>query len=221
MWYICTTELVRPYQPISGMPRRPRRPAPPPRGAARRLALLESTIAVVAERGVGAATHRAVAEHAGVPLAATTYYFASRAELLLAAFRHLTEGRMHALDEAIAACPPRMSAELAAALWAHALAEVLRVDRARVVAEFEMHLDASRTPELREIHLAWEAKAMAYFTTGMRALGSPHPEADAALVLAVLTGLEIGELADPTADLERVLAGPLLRRLLHALVPER
>ena len=55
----------------------------------------------------------------------------------------------------------------------------------------------------------------------MRALDSPHPEADAALVLAVLTGLEIGELADPTPGLERDLVGPLLRRLLYALLPPR
>jgi hypothetical protein len=95
----------------------------------------------------------------------------------------------------------------------------LRADRARVLAEFEMHLEASRRAELRAIHLRWEAAAMDYFTAAMRALGSPLPEADAALVLSVLTGLEIGELASPTLDAERVLIEPLLRRLLLALAP--
>jgi TetR/AcrR family transcriptional regulator, regulator of biofilm formation and stress response len=206
----------------TGKPKPPRSQASSPRtdrGRARREAILEAAIEVVARDGVGAVTHRAVAAEAGVPLAATTYYFASKFDLLLAAFRQLTEQRMRALDEALVILPDRMSPELAAAGWAHALAENLRTEPARVLSEFEMHLEASRRPELRAIHEAWEGKAMQYFTAGMKALGSPHPEADAALVLAVLTGLEIGELASPTPQVERDLLAPLLRRLLHALAP--
>lgn len=189
------------------------------RGRARRVAILEAAIRVVARRGVGAVTHRAVASEAEVPLASTTYYFASKLDLLLEAFRHLTEQRIAALDHGIALLPTRLSPELAAALWASVTAENLRTDEARVLSEFEMHLEASRQPELRAIHARWEAKAMEYFTAGMRAMSSPHPEADAALVLSVLTGLEIGELANPTPNVERTLFLPLLARLLHALVP--
>lgn len=189
------------------------------RGRARREALLEAAIQVVAERGVGAVTHRAVAAAANVPLASTTYYFASKLDLLLEAFRRLTEQRIAALDQGLAVLPRELSPALAAALWASVMAENLRNDAARVLSEFEMHLEASRQPELRAIHARWEAKAMEYFTAGMRAMSSPYPEADAALVLSVLTGLEIGELANPTPDAERTLLAPLLARLLHALVP--
>lgn len=189
------------------------------RGRARRTAILEAAIAVVARDGTGAVTHRAVAKIARVPLAATTYYFASRDDLLLEAFRQLTAQRMAALDEAFAVLPERLSAEVAAAGWAHSLAELLRTEPARVVAEFEMHLEACRRPQLRAIHTQWEAKSMEYFTAGMKAIGSRKPAADAAIVLAVLTGLEIGEIVNPTANAERELLAPLLRRLLHALVP--
>jgi DNA-binding transcriptional regulator YbjK len=189
------------------------------RGRARRTAILDAAIEVVARDGTGALTHRAVAKLAKVPLAATTYYFASRDELLLEAFRHLTARRMAAYDAAFASLPERLSAEVAAAGWAHALAEVLRTEPAAVVAEFEMHLEASRRTQLRAIHAEWEAKAMAYFTAGMKAIGSRKAEADAALVLAVLTGLEIGEIVNPTQHAERDLLAPLLRRLIHALVP--
>ena len=99
------------------------------------------------------------------------------------------------------------------------MAELLRTEPARVVAEFEMHLEAARRPELRTIHAQWEGKAMEYFTAGMKAIGSRKAAADAAIVLAVLTGLEIGEIVNPTANAERELLAPLLRRLLHALVP--
>jgi TetR/AcrR family transcriptional regulator, regulator of biofilm formation and stress response len=189
------------------------------RGRARRTAILDAAIAVVARDGTGAVTHRAVAKIARVPLAATTYYFASRDDLLFEAFRQLTAQRMAALEGAFAVLPERLSAEVAAAGWAHALAELLRTEPARVVAEFEMHLEACRRPQLRAIHAQWEAKSMEYFTAGMKAMGSRKPAADAAIVLAVLTGLEIGEIVNPTANAERELLAPLLRRLLHALVP--
>jgi DNA-binding transcriptional regulator YbjK len=189
------------------------------RGRARRTAILDAAIEVVARDGTGAVTHRAVAKLAKVPLAATTYYFASRDDLLLEAFRHLTARRMAAYDAALAILPAKLSAEVAAAGWAHALAELLTHEPAAVVAEFEMHLEGSRRAQLRAIHHAWETKAMAYFTAGMKAIGSKKPEADAALVLAVLTGLEIGEIVNPTPNAERELLAPLLRRLLHALVP--
>ncbi len=219
--------VVRMYQYVGDsinhqfMSRRKKpKPAPPTdRGRARRHAILEAAIVVVARDGAGAATHRAVATQANVPLAATTYYFASKAELLLEAFRHLTQGRIRALDEALAILPEHMTPDVAAAAWANALAVNLRTEPARVLAEFEMHIEASRQPELRAVHEQWEAKAMNYFTAGMKALKSPFPEADAALVLSVMTGLEIGEVASPTPHAERDLLLPLLRRLLHALVP--
>lgn len=188
------------------------------RGRARRIAILDAAIEVVARDGTGALTHRAVAKLAKVPLAATTYYFASRDDLLLEAFRHLTARRMAAYDAAFAILPERLAAEVAAAGWAHALAELLQNEPAAVVAEFEMHLEASRRPKLRAIHAQWEAKAMEYFTAGMKAIGSRKPAEDAAIVLAVLTGLEIGEIVNPTERAERDLLAPLLRRLLHALV---
>ncbi len=189
------------------------------RGRARRTAILDAALVVVARDGTGAVTHRAVAKLARVPLAATTYYFASRDDLLLEAFRHLTTQRMRALDDALVAAPDHTSVELVAAGWAHTLAETLRTEPSRVVAELEMHLEACRRPQLRAVHTAWEAKAMEYFTAALKAVGSRKPVADAAIVLAVLTGLEIGEAVNPTPHAERELLAPLLRRLLHALVP--
>ncbi|MGZ4481779.1 MAG: TetR/AcrR family transcriptional regulator, partial [Gaiellales bacterium] len=44
----------------------------------RRQAILEATLRVIRDSGVHAVTLRAVAAEAGVPLAATTYYFESK-----------------------------------------------------------------------------------------------------------------------------------------------
>src|SRR5690349_25002123 len=51
-------------------------------GGQRREEILRATIRLIGERGADAVTHRAVAEEAEVPLSATTYYFASKEELL-------------------------------------------------------------------------------------------------------------------------------------------
>jgi len=62
-----------------------------PRGPARREALLEAVLAIVAEVGAEAVTHRRVAERAGLPLASTTYWFDSKEDLLTAALELAAE----------------------------------------------------------------------------------------------------------------------------------
>lgn len=59
-----------------------------PKGERRRHALTEAAAALLVEGGFDAVRHRAVAERAGLPLASTTYYFASLDELIAAAVEH-------------------------------------------------------------------------------------------------------------------------------------
>lgn len=59
-----------------------------PKGERRRQALVEAAAELLVERGFDAIRHRAVAERAGLPLASTTYYFASLDELVTAAVAH-------------------------------------------------------------------------------------------------------------------------------------
>lgn len=61
------------------------RSASTPKGERRRQALVDSAAELLAEGGFDAIRHRAVAERAGLPLAATTYYFSSLDDLVSAA----------------------------------------------------------------------------------------------------------------------------------------
>jgi len=61
------------------------------RGEQRRVAILRATWQVVLRDGVRGVRHRAVAEAAGVPLAATTYYFKDIQELLVQSFQLFAE----------------------------------------------------------------------------------------------------------------------------------
>jgi DNA-binding transcriptional regulator YbjK len=210
---------------LSNRSKRPKRPSvrsattsgDASRGARRREAIIEGAVRVIARDGVRGATHRAVAAEADVPLAATTYYFSSRDELVAAAFHHLAAREITELEEGIGELPERMSPDLAAAVLASIVADDLRAHREQILAEHEMHLEAGRTPALRDIHRRWSDAALAFFVAAARAAGTREPELDGALVLAVVSGIQLGELADPSKHLERDILGPLLRRLLRAL----
>lgn len=190
------------------------------RGDTRRTAILEAAVQVIARSGVGALTHRAVAAAAGVPLASTTYYFSSKSDLLISAFEFLAEQEIRALDQGVDEIPHRLTPEFAAGWWASMLADDLKKNRGRILAEYEMHLQSARQPQLRDVHRRWSDAALAFFTACMRNMGSKEAEADGALVLSVIAGLQVGELADASKHLERDVLGPLFRRLLHALVPD-
>jgi AcrR family transcriptional regulator len=58
---------------------------------ARREALLDAVLRIVAEAGADAVTHRRVAEVAGLPLASTTYWFQSKEHLLTAALERAAD----------------------------------------------------------------------------------------------------------------------------------
>lgn len=58
------------------------------RGQQTRARIIEAALDVIAEGGVGAVTHRAVARQAGVQLSLTTYYFKDLNTLLLEAFEY-------------------------------------------------------------------------------------------------------------------------------------
>lgn len=62
-----------------------------PKGERRRQALVSAAAELLSEGGFDAIRHRAVAERAGMPLAATTYYFSSLEDLITAAVEK--EGR--------------------------------------------------------------------------------------------------------------------------------
>jgi TetR/AcrR family transcriptional regulator, regulator of biofilm formation and stress response len=188
------------------------------KGAERRDRILRATLRLVGARGPDAVTHRAVAEEADVPLAATTYYFASKDQLLeqtlLLAAREETE-RLEALVGELA--PQALSArEWASAVAGHISADV-RQDPAKHVALFELGLEATRTASLRPDVAAWQAAHLRLAELGCRAIGSPEPTLDARIVVAALTGLMLEQLASGSADFGESAMRPALERLFERL----
>ena len=96
-----------------------------PRGAARRDAIVEAAAALVVEAGPSTLTHRTIAQRADVPLAATTYYFASLDDLVGAAGTRLAERWAVHADAVLAAVTAEVTAaDLTAEVRAELTAEV-------------------------------------------------------------------------------------------------
>ncbi|MFC0081823.1 TetR/AcrR family transcriptional regulator [Aciditerrimonas ferrireducens] len=186
------------------------------RSRQRRAQLLEAALALLAEGGVRAVTHRAVARRAGLPAAATTYYFSSIHELVREALelnleQRLTELRA-VLETAVAQEPdPRRAVDR----FAHTL---LASQPRRAVTQLELYLQATRDPELRssvrESLAAFED--LAAETLGRGGLGAPSA---ARTLVAVVDGVVLHELATREPDEEgRAAAAERLAEALWAVL---
>ena len=73
------------------------------RAGRRKTAVLEAACRVIADRGADATRFADVAAESGVPVSTLQYYFGSREDLLVAAFRHASGTEIAALEAEIAA----------------------------------------------------------------------------------------------------------------------
>lgn len=124
-----------------------------PKGEERRAKIIKAAIGVIAEQGVEVLSHRRVAAAAGVPLAATTYYFKSLDELRAAALNQIIARDLAAMDERFQTLPPTgdLGEILAQLVW-----EWLESREASVVT-VEIFASAMRRESVREIAQSWES----------------------------------------------------------------
>jgi DNA-binding transcriptional regulator YbjK len=176
---------------------------------------------VIGEQGPDALTHRAVAERAGVPLSATTYYFASKDELFREAVALAAREEVERLERLVLDLAPRT---LTAADWARevsaALSADLEAEPAKAVAFYELVLEAARRPALRGEVARWEKAHLRLAELGLRAAGSSEPETDARVVVAAISGLVLGQLVSPHTRFQRQVLRPTLERLFARLISE-
>jgi DNA-binding transcriptional regulator YbjK len=188
------------------------------RGEARRTRILDAVLTIVGREGTGAVTHRAVAAAAGVPLAATTYYFSSRDDLLAEALEHAAREDLAQLerDAAEFVADPLTAATLADRLTAN-VAGWLRGDRPALLAQYEISLESARRPELAATSRAWTDAYSRAIAPALEKLGSPDPERDGWIVFAALCGMVLDELAAPQPEFEQAILRPAVERLLVGL----
>jgi DNA-binding transcriptional regulator YbjK len=208
-----TTTPATPATPETAT--QPRRAA---QRAERRGAILAATVRILTSEGLAAVTHRAVAREADVPLAATTYYFRSKDELIADALAILVEDEIARLSERAAQLGDRLSSPSDAAT---AVAEVLFPDAEAVgglLAKFEVYLEAARRPGLRKTAAHWQKAFTELATFSLALAGAPDPERHAPLLVAAADGILVHALSEGVTgdgDVERLRA---LLEQLFALV---
>lgn len=176
------------------------------RDPGRRDRLIDATIDVIAERGVSGATHRAVADAAGVPLGSTTYYFTSLEQLHAEAMaRHagnVVESFRSRLDQVTG------RDQVLDTLVDLVLDEFIS-DTSSLVVTIELYGLATRKPAFREIMDNWVQVT--------RQVLEVHMGADAAqAVNAMIEGVVLHGVLSST----RITRTQLRRQLSHLIPPD-
>ena len=196
----------------------------------RRRRILEATLRIIARDGIRGVRHRAVAQEADVPLAATTYYFKDIDDLITDAFNLFAENTLAStrqLEESSFGALRSLSAEeLESAevrqLLVDALTDFVVQHIEEQVGDRDMRLlesafrhESLRNPKLAQIARLPRQQMLQTITDFFTLLASPDPEANAHLVMAIILHLEYEALID---GLNRALARRAVHRLIEPMV---
>lgn len=170
------------------------------RGTERRTALVEAAVRLLSDGGPGAVTMRAVASEAGVPLAATTYYFDDRTALVAAAIEIVAGSHLDAakaLVDAAVRQPPTSPRGLAG-LTTRIVADPSDAGPDAVRALYRRMVPAASESGLATAMAGWDHRVIALLERLLRACGR-----DTSLtrqVLAVVDGAVLAALLEFTDD---------------------
>jgi DNA-binding transcriptional regulator YbjK len=150
--------------------------------------IADAALGLLAERGMRGLTHRAVDEAAGLPEGSTSNHARTRSALLELALKRLAERQAQVLGSG--EMPPMgTGAEGLAAMLAQALHRSL-VDQGDLTrARFELALEATRRPELRQ---AYDAAGRAFrepLMMMLAAAGAADPERQSLSLVAWCEGV--------------------------------
>ncbi|GAA0940722.1 TetR/AcrR family transcriptional regulator [Nonomuraea longicatena] len=118
----------------------------PPLNPARRRALTDAAIQLLATSGAHGLTHRAAERSAGLPPGTASNYYRSREALLVATAERVAELHLAEMEQAVTEGDLRL-----VELLSHSLLEAATTNRDRYVAVFELQLEATRRPALARI----------------------------------------------------------------------
>jgi DNA-binding transcriptional regulator YbjK len=191
----------------------------PPTNPARRRALTDAAIDLLAASGVHGVSHRAVDQAAGLPPGTASNYFPSREALLVAAahrvveLHHTDTDELTAHDNSAETRPAGLADTMVDLLTASLLTAATTL-RTRYQAIYELQLEAVRRPALASA-LAGLADSSTRFTAADHAKrGLPIP-AEAIPALVTLYGGTLFTLI--TTPVEHV-SERFVRGLAHAIV---
>ncbi len=185
-------------------------------GQARRAALLEAAVEVVADQGVAGATHRSIAARAGMSTSTTSYFFSSLDELIAAALQMVGD-RIVARVDAVTAqvADAELGPQEAIDRFVDA---VMAEPEPDTVAQFEIYLECARRPQFQATAHQIMASIEGGAEASLRALGVAHADERAPMVVALLDGLALHRHARPQGASDRKVITDALYSLHRGFV---
>lgn len=186
------------------------------RNPQRRTELADAGLRILAREGARGLTHRAVDDEADVPKGTTSNYFRSRDDVVA--------GLVNRIGERLAP-DPEVHAQLgtqtpSAALFADYVRDIvsrLLGNPEVTLALFELRLEASRRPEIRDVLGDWQRTNFRSDVEFNLAAGLPGGAREVALFHYAIDGLLLDRLTNPidpdtsTDDIVNALVDGLLR----------
>lgn len=189
-------------EPVPDVPGRTA-PARQPRGRERVRQILDAAVRLIGTGGLSALTHRAVAEAAGVPLGSTTYYFADRDDLIRRTMEHAVEAEAERLTAIVEHYDGPLTVDSSVRLLTEMFFDKTVADPLYDLALFELFLEATRNPAVRDLTVAW-SEVIADLTNRVLPPTDPElPRAHAVQIVATLIdGLMLEEASNQTLGLD-------------------
>jgi DNA-binding transcriptional regulator YbjK len=192
------SKAVRPSGSRPHGSQRGRRPA----GERKMSKILEAAVRLYGSGGSSAVTHRAVAEAAGVPLGLTTYYFTDRQDLLYKAMEYAVGTEADRLNEIVDHFDGELTVDASVELMTRMFFDKTIADPLYDLALFEMFLEATRNPAVRNLTRAW-SELIARLTDRVLPPTSPTVPRQIAIqiVTTAIDGLMLEEVSNHTLGL--------------------
>jgi DNA-binding transcriptional regulator YbjK len=188
------------------------------KNTARRSALADAGIAVLAREGSRGLTHRAIDDEAGVPTGTTSNYFRSRDALVAGLFERIG-ARLAPTPEDLAR---RAAQQPSRALFADYLRDIVRrlsADPDVTRALFELRLASGRRPELAAVLGPWLRAGFEADVEFNRSAGLPGGRREIALFHYAIDGLLFDRLTTPVDP--EIPIDDVIDALVAGLLPAR
>lgn len=209
----------------------------------RRRLILEASLRIVIREGVRGIRHRAVAKEAGVPLAATTYYFKDIQELIVDTFTLYTEKALDVVQQfaeqfyqplkklsgqngMLLSAGKTISEDAQAAIVgyiANQLTEYIRTQivngRHMLIAEQAFRYEAIVNDQIREMALLHRRTLFEKIESFMQLIESKYPKEDAELILGLFHSLEYTGLLAGESQADLDVVHKILHRQISLLLP--
>ncbi len=179
------------------------------RNEARRTALLDAAIDVLAEEGARGLTYRAIDAKAGVPTGTASNYFASREDLMSEVMTRVF-ARLMPSEASVAESLALPRDKALSVKFMHDIIKRADADKACYLAMMELRLEATRRPDLRTALTRTVAEGLDLNVRFNEEAGLPGDRTTVVLMYLAMTGLIYERLTLPGVlaheDLDELIA---------------